>query len=660
MAHSVRVSATRLAVALHASGPRGRRAAVGYHRLVGVRRDGGAADRGAQPGEQLVHPEGLGDVVVGAAVERLAPCPRSRCAPTARRPDRRPPRSARTTSAPSRSGRPRSSTTTSGWWRGGDAQRRGAVGCGDDVVAAGGQVDVQGAQQAVSSSTTSTRVTPRDRASAAAGPARRLRAGRETTMRQAAAGGVLGGERAAHGLGEPAGDAEPQPSGRRGRGRRGAGRRRRAARRRRGHPGPGVDDPQLDAVAVRAGPHRDRCARAVPERVVDEVGDHPLEQAGVGEDLGQPLVDLDRDARGTGSQVETGAAPARRRRRTRRVAARGRRRRSAGRRVEQVRDQGRQPVRGLLDGGGQLGAVVVGQVQVRVAQALTTAALIDASGLRRSWPTAGEQRGAQAVRVGRRSASAACAATCRLRSASSGRPGERPRAGAGRPRGRARPQPTRRSPVDRDVDVGRRGIDTGGTGRPVTRHHGPGAVAALQHRHAREPERLPHLLQQPVSGRSPGEHACAENEASSRRLRPGRGGLLGAAGGAVDDQRDEHGDQHDRHHGDRRSRGSAMDSVYSGGVRKKLSSRPPSRAASSAGPRPPSSAVATVARKKSTTSVERPSVVARRRRRPWPAPAGRPRPPIRPLAATRTARCAGAAARCRHRAAAGRGRRGRG
>jgi hypothetical protein len=32
---------------------------------------GGAADRGAQPGQQLVHAEGFGDVVVGAGVERL-------------------------------------------------------------------------------------------------------------------------------------------------------------------------------------------------------------------------------------------------------------------------------------------------------------------------------------------------------------------------------------------------------------------------------------------------------------------------------------------------------------------------------------------------------------------------------------------------------------
>ena len=38
---------------------------------IGVRRRGAAPDRGPQPGQELVHAEGLGDVVVGAGVERL-------------------------------------------------------------------------------------------------------------------------------------------------------------------------------------------------------------------------------------------------------------------------------------------------------------------------------------------------------------------------------------------------------------------------------------------------------------------------------------------------------------------------------------------------------------------------------------------------------------
>ncbi len=52
---------------------------------------------------------------------------------------------------------------------------------------------------------------------------------------------------------------------------------------------------------------------------------------------------------------------------------------------------------------------------------------------------------------------------------------------------------------------------------------------------------------------------------------------------------------------------SAMVNVYSGGVRKKLSSKAPPNAASSAGPSPPTSATTTVARKNSTTSVDSPT-----------------------------------------------------
>ena len=42
------------------------------HRLLLGRR--GAAQRGAEPGQQLVHAERLGDVVVGAGVEGARPC----------------------------------------------------------------------------------------------------------------------------------------------------------------------------------------------------------------------------------------------------------------------------------------------------------------------------------------------------------------------------------------------------------------------------------------------------------------------------------------------------------------------------------------------------------------------------------------------------------
>jgi hypothetical protein len=38
--------------------------------MTGASSGGGAAQRGPRPGEQFVHAEGFGDVVVGAGVER--------------------------------------------------------------------------------------------------------------------------------------------------------------------------------------------------------------------------------------------------------------------------------------------------------------------------------------------------------------------------------------------------------------------------------------------------------------------------------------------------------------------------------------------------------------------------------------------------------------
>ena len=63
-----------------------------------------------------------------------------------------------------------------------------------------------------------------------------------------------------------------------------------------GDAGSAVDDAQFHAVGVGAGAQGDRRAAAVAQRVVDDVGDDAFEQAGVGEDLGDVLVDLDLDA----------------------------------------------------------------------------------------------------------------------------------------------------------------------------------------------------------------------------------------------------------------------------------------------------------------------------------------------------------------------------
>ena len=89
--------------------------------------------------------------------------------------------------------------------------------------------------------------------------------------------------------------------------------------------------------------------------------------------------------------------------------------------------------------------------------------------------------------------------------------------------------------------------------------------------------------------------------------------------------------------------GCATESVYSGGVRKTLSSSPPPSAATSAGASPPIMAVTTVARKNSTTSVERSTDSRSATPRRWRAPAASPPRASRTRGAGRAARAAGAA-----------------
>jgi hypothetical protein len=74
-----------------------------------------AAEGRADPGEQLVHAEGLGDVVVG--VERGDLVGLGVRADRMRMGTLVQPRGPRTTSMPSIPGRPRSRITRSGWWR---------------------------------------------------------------------------------------------------------------------------------------------------------------------------------------------------------------------------------------------------------------------------------------------------------------------------------------------------------------------------------------------------------------------------------------------------------------------------------------------------------------------------------------------------------------
>ena len=111
--------------------------------------------------------------------------------------------------------------------------------------------------------------------------------------------------------------------------------------------------------------------------------------------------------------------------------------------VEQVLDQPDQPVQRLLGGGEQLVAVLVGERRRRRCAGWPTAALAEASGVRRSWLTADEQGGAHPVGLGRavwppRPARPGVPAAGRPR------PGRRtPRRRAGRRRRAIRPRRTR-------------------------------------------------------------------------------------------------------------------------------------------------------------------------------------------------------------------------
>ena len=191
------------------------------------------------------------------------------------------PRRPRITSTPSMPGRPRSSTTTSGWWPAASVERVLAVGREVDVVAAGAQVDAERAQDLrlvvddqhprhVAAGRLMTIVTPPPGVSstsssppiASTKPARH----REAEPDAAAVGAVAQTlERAEHVL---------------------------ALRRR--DAGTAVDHVEVDPSLrdARFDAHRGR-RRRPRDRVLDHVGDRPLEQRGVGVHARQRLVDVD-------------------------------------------------------------------------------------------------------------------------------------------------------------------------------------------------------------------------------------------------------------------------------------------------------------------------------------------------------------------------------
>ena len=182
-----------------------------------------AAGDGPDPGEEFVDAERFGDVVVGAGVEGVDLVAAVRAAGQHDDRDRVQARSLRMTSTPSMSGRPRSSTTRSGWSAAAAVQRLGAVGGGDHVVLAGVQVDPQRAQDLrlvvddEDAGHRAFRFVPVRRCRSRRSRVRLLdRAGRCRLGGQAqghgeaAARGVVRGEAAAHGLGQPAGQGQPE------------------------------------------------------------------------------------------------------------------------------------------------------------------------------------------------------------------------------------------------------------------------------------------------------------------------------------------------------------------------------------------------------------------------------------------------------------------
>ena len=153
---------------------------------------------------------------------------------------------------------------------------------------------------------------------------------------------------------------------------------------------------------------------------------------------------------------------------------------------------------------------------------LPAAALIDVSGLRRSWPTADSSAlrslgglGAAPRLLGLRRRAAGCAAP-----AAPGPPttsSSRRSAAASVPAGADEVQVV----LDRDVDVGVLRAARSPAG-PTRRRSATRRPPPLQERHRGEPERLAHLLQQPGQRVGAGEHGAGERgeqRAPPRRAR---------------------------------------------------------------------------------------------------------------------------------------------
>ncbi len=258
----------------------------------------------------------------------------------------------------------------------GRGQAAGRVGGGADLVAAGGEVDPQGAQQ-------------RSRRRRRAGCGLTRRADRQGDGHgEAAAGGVGRDEGAAHRLGEAAGDREAEAEA-------GAAavvealeRLRRSARGRRRQAGAVVDDRAAAARRPATSPATRTGAAGWARRSARwRAGWRSPVRAGPG----RPAPAAGRRARRARPRAWSGrcsTASA-----TTASSATGRRSADSTPACSRLSDsrfstRAIEPVGGLLDGGQQFGLIVSGSTSTSGWRRLDTAALIPASGVRRSWPTA--------------------------------------------------------------------------------------------------------------------------------------------------------------------------------------------------------------------------------------------------------------------------------
>ncbi len=303
---------------------------------------------------------------------------------------------------------------------------------------------------------------------------------------------------------------------------------------------PVVDDAQLDLVAVRAGPdrdlglvgrdlavavHIDRSARpepAVPQRVVDDVRDHPFQQPEIGEHRRQVLVHVDRHRRAARRprtapgprprRSRPGGAPAR----TAPVASREESSRLSTRPVSRSADSSTVASSSAVSSSDS-GRSCVAQAADRGLDRRQRRAQVVAH--------RGQQRGAQFGGLRPCAARPAVSSAIRCcRNASNACP-----AAASSTRwslaGSVRPRSARwTSEVTGDVDVGLVRVVArlrSDAGDPF-----PLAVPAFQQRDRLEAEVLPHLLQQPGQRVRAGEHR-ARVGGEQRRLGARPRALLG-------------------------------------------------------------------------------------------------------------------------------------